>query len=258
MRIPAVVSRSLSAIGTPWNGASAGAPAFSLRLGERLLGADRHERAELRIEPLDPLEVGLDELDRRDLALPDEARLLGRREERRARPRAQPTCLETPARPRSGASRRPRSRRRAPSRRASAWVRPGLSAARHGRRPRPRAACRFDLERASSGGDADRDPAEEGVDGEVGAGRQRRLAQVERDAAVPGEHRAAAERRSLGSSGRSRRRPRPAPSSSLASSPRLGTARLSERRRCHEAGDGADGRQRELHGSGAPTSQWSQ
>ena len=42
--------------------------------------------AELRIEPLDPLEVELDELDGRDLALPDEASLLGRREERELHP----------------------------------------------------------------------------------------------------------------------------------------------------------------------------
>jgi hypothetical protein len=53
-----------------------------VRFGERLLGTDRHERAEVGVEPLDPLEVRLDELDRRDLVLPDEAGLLGRRKER--------------------------------------------------------------------------------------------------------------------------------------------------------------------------------
>ena len=46
---------------------------------ERLIGADRHERTELGVEALDPLEVGLDELDRRHLARPDEASLLRRR-----------------------------------------------------------------------------------------------------------------------------------------------------------------------------------
>ena len=36
VRMPAVVSRSLSEIGTPWNGASAGLVRLRARLGERL------------------------------------------------------------------------------------------------------------------------------------------------------------------------------------------------------------------------------
>ena len=55
-------------------------------LRERLLAADGDVGAELGIEARDPLEVELDELDRRDLPLPDEASLLGRREERELHP----------------------------------------------------------------------------------------------------------------------------------------------------------------------------
>ena len=72
VRIPAVVSRSLSEIGTPWNGASAGSSAFARASASASLAADRHEGAQLGVQPLDPLEVELDQLDRRDLALPDE------------------------------------------------------------------------------------------------------------------------------------------------------------------------------------------
>ena len=46
------------------------------RVGERLVAADRDVRAELRVQALDPLEVELDELERRDLSFPDEASLL--------------------------------------------------------------------------------------------------------------------------------------------------------------------------------------
>jgi hypothetical protein len=49
---------------------------------EGRLAADGHEGAELGVQALDSLQVELDELDRRDAALPDEASLLGRREER--------------------------------------------------------------------------------------------------------------------------------------------------------------------------------
>ena len=56
------------------------------RVGERLVAAHRDVRAELRVQALDPLEVELDELERRHLSLPNEASLLGRREERELHP----------------------------------------------------------------------------------------------------------------------------------------------------------------------------
>ena len=64
--------------GTPWNGPLGG---LAGRGGERLLRADGDVGVQLGVEPLDPLQVGLDELDRRDLAAADEGRLLGRGQE---------------------------------------------------------------------------------------------------------------------------------------------------------------------------------
>ena len=86
VRIPAVVSRSLSEIGTPWKGASAGSSAFARA------SASASSPRTVTYEPssgsrrVDPLQVGLDELDRRDLSFPNEASLLGRREERELHP----------------------------------------------------------------------------------------------------------------------------------------------------------------------------
>ena len=82
MRVPAVVSRSLSEIGTPWNGASAGSSAFACASASASSPRTVTYAPSCGIEPLDPLQVELDELDRRDLPLPDEPSLLGRGEER--------------------------------------------------------------------------------------------------------------------------------------------------------------------------------
>ena len=75
VRMPAVAVRSLIAIGTPRNGArppSVRRPRF----GERFLAPDGDERIQLGIDPRDPLEVELGELDGGDRLGPDEPRLL--------------------------------------------------------------------------------------------------------------------------------------------------------------------------------------
>ena len=77
--MPAVSFRSLIGSGTPRNGPSGQLAARAAARG--LLGADGHVGVQLGVEPLDPLQVGLDELDRRDLAAPDEIGLLGRGQE---------------------------------------------------------------------------------------------------------------------------------------------------------------------------------
>ena len=43
------------------------------------VGIERHDRVEGRVEPVDPVEVGVQELDGRQLALPEQGRQLGRR-----------------------------------------------------------------------------------------------------------------------------------------------------------------------------------
>ena len=60
---------------------------------EGFVTADGHERVQRRIDPLDPFEAQLDELDGRRLASSNEPRLLDGREERELH-RAEPTSLE--------------------------------------------------------------------------------------------------------------------------------------------------------------------
>ena len=71
MRIPAVAAGSLMPIGTPRNGASPGVRRLPRAVASAVVVANRDERIQLGIEPLDPLEVGLDELHGGDLALAD-------------------------------------------------------------------------------------------------------------------------------------------------------------------------------------------
>ena len=74
VRTPAVRLRSLIAVGTPSSGGSvAGSRCRDLLLGllgpgQRVLGGDRDERAQLGVAALDPGQVVLDQLDRADLA----------------------------------------------------------------------------------------------------------------------------------------------------------------------------------------------
>ena len=74
--MPAVSFRSLIGSGTPRNG-----PSARLAAQRAPRRADGDEGVQLRVEPLDPLEVQLDELGRRDLAAADEVGLLGRGQE---------------------------------------------------------------------------------------------------------------------------------------------------------------------------------
>jgi len=67
VRSPAVSLRSFIEVGTPWNGASETARLRRARRSEGTLGVDGHVCIELRIEPFDPLEIELGELDRRHL-----------------------------------------------------------------------------------------------------------------------------------------------------------------------------------------------
>ena len=72
---PATGVSSLTAIGTPQQGlvvAAAARPRRRVGLGQRALGEHRPECVELRVERRDPLQRGLDELARRDLAAADE------------------------------------------------------------------------------------------------------------------------------------------------------------------------------------------
>ena len=71
---PAMSVSSLIAIGTPFSGGASVAAAGVGRVGrgERLVGEHDPERAQLRVEPLDPLEVELGQLARGDLARPDQ------------------------------------------------------------------------------------------------------------------------------------------------------------------------------------------
>ena len=71
VRMPAVVSRSLSEIGTPWKGASAGASVFARASASASSAQTVTYAPSSRVEPFDPLEVELDELERSDLSLPD-------------------------------------------------------------------------------------------------------------------------------------------------------------------------------------------
>ncbi len=82
VRMPAVGVRSLIAIGTPRNGAALAGGVGRPRVVDRLFATNGDERVQLGIDPCDPLQVELGELDRGDVPLPDEPRLLGRREER--------------------------------------------------------------------------------------------------------------------------------------------------------------------------------
>ena len=91
MRMPAVAARSLIAIGTPRNGPSPEPESMRAGSRERLLGADRDEGVEQRVEPLDPLErQRATSSDGGDLAGPHEPRLLDGREERELH-RGEPT-----------------------------------------------------------------------------------------------------------------------------------------------------------------------
>ena len=82
VRMPAVAVRSFIAIGTPWNGLSAGALSRSRAAASASSPQTVTNEFRLRIETRDPFEVELDELDRGDLPRTNEASLLGRREER--------------------------------------------------------------------------------------------------------------------------------------------------------------------------------
>ena len=75
---PATSWESLTAIGTPESGASPSEWSALLgldRLGQRPLGAHDAEGVQLRVQPLDPLQVELDQLPRRDLTGPNRLRL---------------------------------------------------------------------------------------------------------------------------------------------------------------------------------------
>ena len=77
---PVTSSTSLTAIGTPSSGRSsprAAAPVGLLGVHERALVHDLAKRVQLRVEPLDPLEVEDHELARGDLAAADQLRLAG-------------------------------------------------------------------------------------------------------------------------------------------------------------------------------------
>ena len=77
---PVTSSTSLTAIGTPKQRplvTGATASVGLLRVHERALVHDLAERVQLRVEPLDPLEVEDHELARRDLAAADQLRLAG-------------------------------------------------------------------------------------------------------------------------------------------------------------------------------------
>ena len=56
------------------------------RVLKSLLAADGDKRIELGVDPVDSFEVELCELERGDFSVPDEPRLLGRREERELHP----------------------------------------------------------------------------------------------------------------------------------------------------------------------------
>ena len=80
MHRPATGVLALTAIGTPAN--ARGSPAADrVRLRQRPLRVELDERAELRIERLDPPDTGLDHLAGRDGAVPDARGDLGRRQE---------------------------------------------------------------------------------------------------------------------------------------------------------------------------------
>ena len=82
VRMPAVSLRSLIEIGTPRNGGRSPPPrrraSASRAATARLIGRDRQERVELRVEPLDARECRLDQLCGRHVTAPDARGLLER------------------------------------------------------------------------------------------------------------------------------------------------------------------------------------